>query len=74
MVRAADLWSCVSEQCFCCLWLLLCFLVGVCLLRILPLVIMRLSAESIVFISILFHWCESVGSGVFVSVCSISFV
>ena len=47
---------------------------SLCLLRILPGGILCLSAASIVFVSIFFPWCTSVGSGVFVSVCSISSV
>ena len=45
-----------------------------CLLCILPWGILCLSAVSIAFVSILFPWCASVSSGVFVSICSISFV
>ena len=44
------------------------------LLRILPWSISCLSAASIAFVCILFPWCASGGSSVFVSVCSISFV
>ena len=49
---------------------------SLCLLHILPWGILCLSAASIAFISILFPWCVSVGSGVyvFVSICSISFM
>ena len=39
---------------------------SLCLFRILPWGILCLSAVSIQFVSILFPWCASVGSGVFV--------
>ena len=74
MARVAGLRGFVFGQCFCCLWLLLCFLGDVCLLRILLCCMLCLSAASIAFVSILFPRCASVGVGVFVSVCSISFV
>ena len=47
---------------------------SLCLLHILPWGMLCLSTVSTAFISILFPWCASLGSGVLVSVCSISFV
>ena len=47
---------------------------ALCLLHILPGGMLRLSAASIKFVCILLPWCASVDSGVFVSVCYISFV
>ena len=47
---------------------------SLCLLHILPWGMLCLLAASIAFVGILFPWCASVGSGVFVSVCSIFLV